>query len=94
MSNSDIIREVHNSFARQQMFEFEDKSAPKDDDAFHFVAYLPIDGRIYELDGLKEAPIDLGPIGDNKDWTSSIRPILGKRMLKFVVFFVVAQNVD
>jgi ubiquitin carboxyl-terminal hydrolase L5 len=90
LSNSDTIREVHNSFSRQQMFEFDDKSAPKDDDAFHFVAYLPINGRIYELDGLKEAPIDLGPIGgDSNDWTSSIRPILGKRMMKFVflIFF-------
>jgi ubiquitin carboxyl-terminal hydrolase L5 len=66
------------------MFEFEDKNAPKDDDAFHFVAYLPINGRIYELDGLKEAPIDLGPIGEKQDWTSSIRPILEKRMMKFV----------
>ena len=64
------------------MFEMEDKNAPKDDDAFHFVAYLPINGRIYELDGLKEAPIDLGPIGEHKDWTISIRPILEKRMTK------------
>lgn len=64
------------------MFEFEDKHAAKEEDAFHFVAFLPINGRIYELDGLKEAPIDLGPIGANQDWTSSIRPILEKRMMK------------
>ncbi|GBL74650.1 Ubiquitin carboxyl-terminal hydrolase isozyme L5, partial [Araneus ventricosus] len=30
LSNSDVIREVHNSFARQQMFEFDAKPPTKD----------------------------------------------------------------
>ena len=61
---------MHNSFARQTLFEFDSKKvkscllsfmclylsniqAEKDDDVFHFVSFLPIGGRIYELDGLK-----------------------------------------
>ncbi|XP_035824562.1 ubiquitin carboxyl-terminal hydrolase isozyme L5 isoform X2 [Aplysia californica] len=83
LSNSDTIREVHNSFARQQMFEFDEKLAKKDDDVFHFVSYLPIDGRLYELDGLKSGPIDLGAIPAETDWIDVVRPVIEKRMQKY-----------
>ena len=31
-------------------------------EVFHFVCFLPINGHLYELDGLKRYPIDHGPI--------------------------------
>lgn len=35
-------------------------SAVRTMEAFHFVSYVPIKGRLFELDGLKVYPIDHG----------------------------------
>ena len=61
------------------MFEFDDTLAKKDDDVFHFVGYLPINGRLYELDGLREGPIDLGAC-TQESWLNHVKPILEKRI--------------
>ncbi|XP_036210488.1 ubiquitin carboxyl-terminal hydrolase isozyme L5 isoform X2 [Myotis myotis] len=82
LSNSDVIRQVHNSFARQQMFEFDAKTPTKEEDAFHFVSYVPVNGRLYELDGLREGPIDLG-VCSQDDWISAVRPVIEKRIQKY-----------
>ena len=73
---------MHNSFARQTLFELDNKSSGKED-VFHFVGYVPVDGRLYELDGLKEGPIDHGAVGPGQDWLQVVRPIIEKRMLKY-----------
>jgi len=83
ISNSDTIRTVHNGFSRQQIFEFEQKIAKKDDDVFHFVGYMPINGRLYELDGLQEGPIDHGPIPANSDWLSVAKPTIEQRISRY-----------
>lgn len=80
LTNADRLREVHNSFARQNMFEFDSKSAEKDDDVYHFVAFVPFKDRVYELDGLKPGPIDHGPFTD--DWLTVVRPLLQARVAR------------
>ncbi|KAL5483714.1 hypothetical protein EMCRGX_G020121 [Ephydatia muelleri] len=82
LSNSEHIRKVHNSFGRQTLFEFDEKHVKKDEDAFHFVGYLPIKGRLYELDGLCDGPMDLGKC-DQQNWLRDIKPVLDKRIQSF-----------
>jgi len=83
LGSSQEIREVHNSFARQSVFELDQKMADKDDDVFHFVTFVPIKGRIYELDGLKEGPVDHGRVPEGTDWLDVVIPVLMERMAKY-----------
>ncbi|XP_017040288.1 ubiquitin carboxyl-terminal hydrolase isozyme L5 [Drosophila ficusphila] len=83
LSNASQIRTVHNSFARQTLFELDMKNQNKDEDVYHFVGYMPIGGRLYELDGLREGPIDLGEIGPEQNWIDVVRPIIEKRMQRY-----------
>ena len=53
ISNSDIIRDAHNSFARPEPIVLQSRPAQEDDDVFHFVAYVPRGGSVFELDGLQ-----------------------------------------
>ena len=49
-------------------------------EAFHFVSYVPIGGRLFELDGLKRFPIDHGPIPAEVDWTEKLRAVITERL--------------
>ena len=60
IGQSDKIRTVHNSFARSNVFSFEDKHQKEDPDVYHFVAFIFRDGHVWELDGLQEGPIHIG----------------------------------
>lgn len=81
ISNSELIRTVHNSFARSDPFvnEIVDPNAGKDQDVYHFIAYTPIHGALYELDGLSQGPINLGPC-DEKNWISQANEAIQRRM--------------
>lgn len=82
LSNSESIRAIHNSFARQQLFEMENLNAPKED-AYHFVSYVPVGGRLWELDGLQSGPIDHGKLDEGGDWMDAARPVIQERMNKY-----------
>eukprot|EP00756_Hemistasia_phaeocysticola_P023191 Hpha_TRINITY_DN15876_c0_g4::TRINITY_DN15876_c0_g4_i1::g.190945::m.190945/K05610/UCHL5, UCH37; ubiquitin carboxyl-terminal hydrolase L5 len=77
MGGEDTLRQVHNSFARSQSFSFE-QEGESDEDAYHFIAYMPKDGMLYELDGLQKGPILLGDAGE--DWLSAAVPKVQERI--------------
>ena len=82
IGNSDIIRNAHNSFARQEPFQMEERPATKDDDVFHFIAYVPFNGKLYELDGCQGGPIDLGDV-DEDTWLVIAREEINNRIAKY-----------
>jgi len=82
-SNSELIRETHNSFARASPFVDETvRQATEDDDVYHFIAYTSINGTLYELDGLQPAPINHGP-ATGKEFPEKVIPVLQRRIARY-----------
>ncbi|KAI9144234.1 ubiquitinyl hydrolase [Paraphysoderma sedebokerense] len=49
----------------------------EESDVFHFISFVPVNGNVYELDGLKKGPVNLGSY-ENDDWFSVVEPVLQK----------------
>jgi ubiquitin carboxyl-terminal hydrolase L5 len=58
------------------------RTATDDDDVYHFIAYTPINGTLYELDGLKPAPISHGPC-TSAQFPEKVVDVLQRRMSKY-----------
>ncbi|RDW83348.1 ubiquitin carboxyl-terminal hydrolase-1 [Coleophoma crateriformis] len=83
LSNSELIRDVHNSFAKSSPFVDEtQRMATEDDDVYHFIAYTPINGVLYELDGLQPAPISHGP-STFEEFPEKVIPVLQRRIERY-----------
>jgi ubiquitin carboxyl-terminal hydrolase L5 len=82
---SELIRTAHNSFARADPFVNEEKRRADDEeeDAFHFIGYVPVDGVLYELDGLQSAPISLGTVNADDQWLTVARTAIQSRVDKY-----------
>lgn len=83
VGNSEVIRTAHNSFGPQQQFIIDQDPNAEKEDPFHFVAYIPHSGKVYELDGLQTGPFDLGPIPEGGDWFDVATPVISSRMEEY-----------
>jgi ubiquitin carboxyl-terminal hydrolase L5 len=83
IAGSEEIKQAHNAFNRSDAFLHEGKVYSKQTgEAFHFVAYLPVDNTVYELDGLQKGPIVVGSFGgeNNDEWLTVARSAIQDRM--------------
>lgn len=53
------------------------------DSGFHFIALVPANGSLWELDGLKPGPVNLGPVSEDGDFVSAARPFIQARIMQF-----------
>ncbi|KAL8766303.1 MAG: hypothetical protein Q9209_006893 [Squamulea sp. 1 TL-2023] len=83
LSNSELIRDVHNSFAKSSPFADEaQQPATEEDDVYHFVAYTEMGGKLYELDGLQPAPIVHGSCSF-EEFPDRVIPVLQRRIERY-----------
>ncbi|KAJ5211046.1 Ubiquitinyl hydrolase UCH37 type [Penicillium cf. griseofulvum] len=85
LSNSEAIRSAHNSFARASPFS-DETARPQDDekgaDVYHFIAYTPVNGTLYELDGLQPYPISHGECGMG-EFPEKVIEVLQRRIARY-----------
>jgi len=82
IGENEHIRKVHNSFKSQDPFESDERMATSKDDVFHFISYVPVNGSLMEIDGLKDGPVNHGPCTE-EDWLSKVKPVIEKRMAQY-----------
>ncbi|XP_060803218.1 ubiquitin carboxyl-terminal hydrolase calypso [Amyelois transitella] len=85
IGNTPELACAHNSHAIPQARKKTDKNAGVSTgrftgEAYHFVSFVPINGHLFELDGLKPYPTDHGPWAIDEDWTDKFRRVMAERL--------------
>lgn len=87
VSNSELIRTVHNSFSSPSLMVIDNKpeQAPDydNDGLFHFIGYVNVNNQIYELDGLKKYPIKHDKLESEDEFLFKLPEVLRRRVEKY-----------
>ncbi|KAF3175324.1 hypothetical protein TWF788_008437 [Orbilia oligospora] len=98
LRNSEFLRKNHNSFARrseimQNNLDVIDsckntKGLANDnglntESAYHFIAYVPSGGSVWELDGLKRQPVEIGETDSTSRWLLTAMPRVQLQISKY-----------
>jgi ubiquitin carboxyl-terminal hydrolase L5 len=92
LTNFSFLRNLHNSLSRRSeradldialMDAAKSKRGTKgkgweQEETFHFIAYVPVNGVLWELDGLRRQPVRLGTV--EGEWVSLATPRIQERM--------------
>ena len=80
----DHIRETHNAFSRSTPFAVDPSAASskEKEDAYHFIAYVPVNGLLYELDGLRGSPIMHAAV-DGDSWIEVAKEAIEARIATY-----------
>ncbi|KAI4111350.1 MAG: hypothetical protein LQ339_000549 [Xanthoria mediterranea] len=97
IGNFEFVKTIHNSFARKMDMLNADlqlkndasarkkskaKDSDEDDAGFHFIAFIPVQDKVWKLDGLERQPQNLGPIAED-DWVLQVAPEIETRMAQY-----------
>ncbi|KAL8953626.1 MAG: hypothetical protein Q9222_000552 [Ikaeria aurantiellina] len=97
IANFEFVKNIHNSFARKTDMLNSDlqmkndassrrtgrtKGSDEDDAGFHFIAFVPVQGKVWKLDGLERQPQNLGSITSD-DWVTQVAPEIELRMAQY-----------
>jgi ubiquitin carboxyl-terminal hydrolase L5 len=85
------LAESKRAEARQrQKAKVEEQQQTQQIETYHFIGYVPAHGKVWELDGLKSGPLEVGEIPHSEDmalatgaWMSIVRPALRMKMQRY-----------
>ncbi|EJD37071.1 cysteine proteinase [Auricularia subglabra TFB-10046 SS5] len=79
-----FLRAAHNALSPPSVVSLDGLNLPKrTEDAYHFVVYLPVNGALYELDGLKEHAVRHAAVSEGERWVDVARETIEARIATY-----------
>jgi len=84
ITSSPFLLAAHNFLSPPPSISVDGPKPPASEDAYHFVVFIPYAGCIYELDGLKRAPVRHGEYTEGGEgWLGKARTVIENRIATY-----------